>query len=111
MVKVSNYSRKRIEILRKQDLHPAEILKALKREGLLVSFSSITRIIKKLRLTGSVANLARSGRPQKLSTEAKTFLDQQMRRDDETTSNTMKKKLERHGICVSASPVRRARKQ
>ena len=100
-----------IEILHKQGLHPAEILKALKHEGLLVSFSSITRIIKKLRLTGSVANLPRSGRPQKLSTEAKTFVDQQMRRDDETTSNTIKKKLERHGICVSASTVRRARKQ
>ena len=76
-----------------------------------MSFSSITRIIKKLRLTGSVANLPRSGRPQKLYTEAKTFVDQQMRRDDETTSNTIKKKLERHGICVSASTVRRARKQ
>ena len=58
-----------------------------------------------------MANLPRSGRPQKLSTEAKTFVDQQMRRDDETTSNTIKKKLERHGICVSASTVRRARKQ
>ena len=111
MAKVSNYSRNRIEILHKQGLHPAEILKALKHEGLLVSFSSITRIIKKLRLTGSVANLPRSGRPQKLSTEAKTFVDQQMRRDDETTSNTIKKKLERHGICVSASTIRRARKQ
>ena len=100
MAKVSNYSRNRIEILHKQGLHPAEILKALKHEGLLVSFSSITRIIKKLRLTGSVANLPRSGRPQKLSTEAKTFVDQQMHRDDKTTSNTIKKKLERHGICA-----------
>ena len=34
-----------------------------------------------------------------------------MRRDDKTTSNKIKKKLERHGICVSASTVRRARKQ
>ena len=34
-----------------------------------------------------------------------------MRRDDKTTSNKIKKKLERHGICVSRSTVRRARKQ
>ena len=34
-----------------------------------------------------------------------------MRRDDKTTSNKIKKKLERHGICVSASTVCRARKQ
>ena len=42
-----------------QGLHPAEILKALKCKGLLVSFSSTTSIFRKLRLTltGSVANL------------------------------------------------------
>ena len=34
-----------------------------------------------------------------------------MRRDDKTTSNKIKRKLERHGICVSASTVCRARKQ
>ncbi|RMX61442.1 hypothetical protein pdam_00023491 [Pocillopora damicornis] len=34
-----------------------------------------------------------------------------MRRDEKPTSNKIKKKLERHGICVSASTVRRARKQ
>ena len=38
-----------------------------------------------LRLTGSVANLPRSGRPKKLSMEARAFIDQQMRRNDETT--------------------------
>ena len=61
---------KKIKILHKQGLHPAEILKVLKREGLLVSFSSTTRIIWKLRLNGSVANLPRSVRPQMLSIEA-----------------------------------------
>lgn len=52
--------------------------KKLLKKGQLVSFASVTRIIKKLRLTGSVANLARSGRPTKLSTEAKAFIEQQM---------------------------------
>ena len=71
MAKVSNYSTKKIKILHKQGLHPAEILKALKCEGLLVSFSSTTCIIRKLHLTltGSLANLPWSGRPQKLSME------------------------------------------
>ena len=49
---------------------PPEIFKLLKGEGLLVSFASVTRIIKKLRLTGSVANLPRCGRPAKLFVEA-----------------------------------------
>ena len=56
---------KKIKILHKQGLHSAKILKALKHKGFLVSFSSSTRIIWKLRLTGFVANLPRSGRPQK----------------------------------------------
>ena len=61
---------KKIKILHKQGLNPAEILKVLKHEGLLVSFSSAMCIIRKLRLTSSVANLPRLGRPKKLSMEA-----------------------------------------
>ena len=53
--------------LHKQGLHPAEIPKALKRDGLL---GFTTRIIWKLRLTDFVTKLPRSGRPQKLSMEA-----------------------------------------
>ena len=64
VAKVSNYSTKKIKILHKQGLHPAEILKALKRDG-LPGFT--TRIIWKLRLTDFVTKLPRSGRPQKLS--------------------------------------------
>ena len=76
MPKYSNYVRTQIELLHNQGLHPAGILKTLKGEGLVVSLSGITRMIKKFRLTGSVANLPRSGRPRKLSVEAKAFIDQ-----------------------------------
>ena len=91
MPKYSNYVRTRIELLHNQGLHPAGILKTLKGEGLVVSLSGITRMIKKLRLTGSVANLPCSGRPRKLSVEAKAFIDQQMRKDDEMTSAKIQK--------------------
>ena len=53
--------------LHKQGLHPAEILKALKCDGLL---GFTTRIIWKLHFTSFMVNLPRSGRPQKLSIEA-----------------------------------------
>ena len=111
MPKVSNYTRTRIELLNKQGLHPAEIFKLLKGEGLLVSFASVTRIIKKLKLTGSVANLLRCGRPRKLSVEANAFIDQQMRSNDEMTSAQIQKKLAKRGVAVSSSTVRRSRKQ
>ena len=102
MPKVSTYTRTRIELLPKQGLHPAGIFASLKSEGLSVSFPSVTRIIKKLRITG---------RPQKLSIEAKAFIDQQMRNNDEMTSAQIKKKLAKHGVAVSSSTVRRSRKQ
>ena len=111
MPKYSNYVRTRIELLHNQGLHPAGILKTLKGEGLVVSLSGITRMIKKLHLTGSVANLPRSGRPRKLSVEARAFIDQQMRKNDEMTSAKIQKKLAKRGICVSSSTVRRSRKQ
>ena len=68
-------------------------------------------MIKKLRHTGSVANLPRSGRPRKLSAEARAFIDQQMRKDDEMMSAKIQKKLAKRGISVSSSTVRRSRKQ
>ena len=111
MPKVSTYTRTRIELLQKEGLHPAGIFKVLKCEGLSVSFPSVVRIVKKLKTTGTLANLPRSGRPSKLSTEAKAFIDQQMCKDDEMTSGQIQKKLEKRGITVSSSTVRRSRKE
>lgn len=111
MPKVSDYTRKRIELLDKQGLPPVEILRSVKNEGLLVSLASVRRIIKKLRITGSVANLLRSGRPAKLSMEAQAYIDQQMQKNDETTSDQIQKKLGKYGISVCSSTVRKMRKK
>ena len=111
MPKIWNYTRTRIELFYNQGFHLAGIFKTLKSKGLQVSLSGITRLIKKLPLTGSVANLPRSGRPKKLSMEARAFIDQQMRRNDETTSAKIRKKPAKRGILVSSSTVRRSRKQ
>ena len=111
MPKYSNYVRTRIELLHNQGLHPAGILKTLKGEGFVLSLSGITCMIKNLHLTGSVANLPRSGRPRRLSVEARAFIEQQMCKDDEMTSAKIQKKLAKRGISVSSSTVRRSRKQ
>ena len=66
-------------------------------------------MIKKIRLTGSVANLPRSGRPRKLFVEA--LIDQQMCKADEMTTTKIQKKLSKRGISVSSSTVQRSRKQ
>ena len=111
MPKVSNYTRERIESLYMQDLHPAEIFNQVKKENSPVSFASITRIIKKLQLTGSVKNLKRSGRPTKLTAEAKAVIETMMRRNDEATRIAIQKNLAKQGVAVHASTVRRSRKQ
>ena len=108
MAKVTNYTRTQIKLLQKQGLHPAEILRLLKTEGVAVSLASVVRIIKKLKTTGSLANLPRSGRPAKISDEAKVFINRQMRKDDEMTSCRIKNKLAKCGTDVSSSTVRRA---
>jgi len=95
----------------KVSTQPRYLFILLKQEGLLVSFASVTRIIKKVRLTSSVANLPRSGRPTKLSLEANAFIDQQMRSNDEMMSAQIQKKLAKRGITVSSSTARRSRKK
>ena len=51
MARVMNCTRTRIELLQKQGLHPAKILRLLKTEGLAVSLASVVRTIKKLKTT------------------------------------------------------------
>ena len=76
-----------------------------------VSFATVMRIIKKLKLTGSTKKGFSTGRPRKLNAEARVFIEDQMRKDDETTSRTIQKKLARCGVMVHPSTVRRSRKQ
>ena len=111
MPKVSTYTRKRIQSLHEQNLHAIEIFKTLKGEDLAVSYQSVARIINKLKLTGSTDNLPRSGWPRKVSPEAKAFIEEQMRRNDETTSREIQKKLAKNGLVVYASTVRQSRKE
>ena len=110
MPKVSTYAKTRIEFLHKQGLHPAGIFRVLKK-GSIVSFPSVARLVKRLKSNGTLANLPRSGRPSKLSMEAKDFINEQMRNNDEMTSGQIQRKLEKRGVAVSSSLVRRSRKE
>ena len=63
MPKVTTYTRKRIQSLLGQGLHPVAIFKELKTESLSVSYPSVARIVRSIKLTGSTENPAKSGRP------------------------------------------------
>ena len=83
----------------------------LKEEDLKVSFATVTRIIRKLKLTGSTKKGTSTGRPRKLNAEARAFIEDQMRKDDEMTSCAIQKKLARRGVLIHPSTVRRSRKR
>ena len=104
MPKVTSYTRSHIESFYNQGSRPVEIFKELTKEGLKVSFASIMQIIKKIQQTGSTKNLHRSGRPKEISEEAKAFIEDQMRKN-EATSSQIQKKLAKRGIVVNSSTV------
>ena len=105
MVKVSDCTRKRIQALTECSLQPVAIFKQLRFEGLRVSYPSVARIVNKVKLTGSVENSARSGRPRKLNEAGKSFIEVQMRTNDETTSRQIQKRLAKRGVVVHSSTV------
>ena len=68
---VSDY---RIACLHKEGFYPVQILKALRRENLQGSLTSVTRIINKIQKNGSTEIHPRSGRPTRLPVDAKAFM-------------------------------------
>jgi len=58
-----------------------------------------------------MVNLPRLGRPTKLSVDAKAFIDQQMRKNDETISQQIQKMLAKCGIAVSSFTIWRSHQQ
>ena len=111
MVKVSYYTRKRIQALTGCGLQPVAIHKQLRSEGLRVSYPSVARIVNKVKLTRSIENSARSGRPRKLNEAGKFFIEDQMQTNDETTSRQIQKRLAKRGVMIHSCTVRRYRKE
>ena len=105
------YTRNRIKSLHESCLQPVKIFQEQKSEGLSVSYPSVARIVNKLKLTGSIENRARSGRPRKLNEAARTFIEEQMQANDETTSCQIQRRFQKRGFTVHASTVRRFRKE
>ena len=111
MPNVTMYTRNRIQSLHESCLQPVKIFQELKSEGLSVSYPSVARIVNKLKLTGSIENCARSVRPRKLNEAARTFIEEPMQVNDETTSCQIQKRFQKPGFTVHASTVRRSRKE
>ena len=71
------------------------IAKLLQEEKLKASRVGIAKFLRKFEETGSIGRRPGSGRPSKITAEIKALVEDQMRKDDETTAYQL------HGFLVS----------
>ena len=62
------------------------ITKLLQKEGEYLSTRGVAKFISRYKLRGTVRRKPGSGRPSKIADEIKSFVEAQMRKDDETTA-------------------------
>ena len=69
-----------------RNFNPPTIQKILFEEGLTTTRQGIARFLKIYLRMGSIDRRRGSGRPSKASTEVREIIEEEMRRDDETTA-------------------------
>ena len=104
------YTKQRIVYFHRQNLKPPTIQKLLLEEGLVTTRQGITKFLRIYKRTGSVARRQGSGRPSKRSEAVKRIVEEQMRRDDETTAIQLHRLLATKGHAISLSTILRCRK-
>ena len=88
------------------------ITKILAEEGINVSRTSVSKFLKRYRKSGSLFDAPRSGRKSKLYQEHLTFIDENMKANDELTSEELRKLMSKEcGLDISSSTIRRVRRE
>ena len=123
----SKYCKLRILYLRRLGYCPAAITRTLRKEKLKVSSRGVAKFLKRFRETGTVrrcysriclfanytlgtiARAAGSGRRSVITDEVKAVVEQQMRRDDETTASQLHVMLTHMGYTISLRTILRCR--
>lgn len=82
----SSYVKKRVLYLSRKGKRSPTIARILQREGLAVTRRGIQKFLQRFRTHGTIHRLPGSGRPSKITEEVKSIVEEEMRRDDETTA-------------------------
>ena len=101
----SDYMKQRVIVFHNEGLKALSIAKALRAEGISVSRVGVHKLVAKYQETGTVARRPGSGRPAKVTETIKTIVEEQMRKDDETTASQLQKVLADHGYNVSLRTI------
>ena len=106
----SDYLKRRAIVFHERGLSSRAIVRALAREGLKATRQGIESFLKRYETTGSIKR-ARGSSPQPKTTLAvQTIVDAQMRTDDETTAEELRKILREKGHALSLSTIQRCRR-
>jgi transposase len=87
------------------------ITKILAEEGINVSRTSVSKFLKRYRKSGSLLDTPRSGRKSKLYEEHLTFIDENMKANDELISEELRKLISKEcGLDISSKTRMETRK-
>ena len=111
MVDKNLYKKERVVFYAAQGLRAAAISRALANAGIMYSATSVSHVLMKLSNGQSIARKPGPGRPTKTSQQVKDLIEDQMRKDNETTASELNRLLQANGIKVSRSTILRYRRQ
>ena len=105
----SDYLRRRVLVHHSRGLSARAIADVLSDEGLRATRQGIAKFLRRVDETGSLERQPGSGRPSSFTPRMLALVEDQMRRDDETTAEQLLALLRSHGHVVSPSTVLRSR--
>lgn len=105
----STYKKQRILFWFSKGLKAPSVAKALEEEKLKCSRCGIAKFLKVYQETGSISRRPGSGRPSKITAEIKRIVEEQMRKDDETSAYQLHRLLTEKGYSISLRTILRCR--
>ena len=105
----SDYKKQRVLALASQGLKAPTIARELHKENLMCSRVAVYKFLRKYEETGSISRRVGSGRPSKETAEIKRTVEEQMRKDDETTAYQLHCLLSEKGYSISLRTILRCR--
>ena len=105
----STYKQLRILFYYFKGYWSTNIHKCLMKEGMITSRSGICKFIRRYKETGSIGRRPGSGRPSKITEEIKQIVEEQMKKDDETSAFQLHALLLSRGHYLSIRTILRCR--
>jgi len=91
MTRTSVITKEKVVTLFNSGFNIKAIVEQLKTESICITRQTVSKIVKYFIKTGSYSDKAASGRPSKLKSQHREYIEQIMRKDDETSSTGKQK--------------------